>query len=118
MDAITSRTLWTEVEPDEGDMHRRWSYAGLELHDVEDAGDFFIVSLRSYPALLLLPTKERRAFEIATALAELRDWICVADWDRDTPMLEQVEIAIRFAGEAEIPEGPYDGPIYDAEPPD
>lgn len=31
-------------------------------------------------------------------------------------MLEQVEIAIRFAGEAEIPEPPYDGPIFDAEP--
>ena len=90
----------------------------MELHDVEDAGDFFMVSLRSYPSLLILPTNAQRAFEIATAFADLRDWICLADWDRVTPMLEQVEIAIRFAGEAEIPEPPYDGRIYDAEPPD
>lgn len=118
MDAITCRRLWTEVLPEEGQMHHRWSYAGLELHDVEDAGDFFICSLRSHPPLLIMETDAPRAFEIATALADLRDWICVADWDRVTPMLEQIEIAIRFVGDVEIPEPPYDGPFDDAEPPD
>ena len=119
MDAITSRSLWTEVEPEEGDLHRHWSYAGLEVHDVGgDEEEFFTVSLRSYPSLLLLPTNAERAFEIATALAELRDWICVADWDRKTPMLEQIEVAIRFAGEVEIPQPPYLGPFDDEEPPD
>lgn len=117
MDAIKSRELWTEVPPEYGDLCRRWSYAGLELHDVEDAGDFFVVSLRNYPPLLILPTSASRAFEIATAFAELRDWICLSDWDRETPMLEQVEIVIRFAGEVEIPEPPYDGPFHDEEPP-
>lgn len=37
MDLVTSESLWTEVEREASDMHRRWRYAGLELHDVEDA---------------------------------------------------------------------------------
>lgn len=101
--------LWRTDFDRQGDAHLARG-SGLQLFEVTDlltgrpAANYWIVALKnSGETLLVLHASERRAKEIASGFAEMRDWTCVWDWDGTDLLPEQIEASTRYAGEAMPP---------------